>query len=88
MLSMVNEAARCLAEGIVAGPGPLDLALVLGLGFPPHRGGLCRWADAQGLDVVVRHLEALAAERGPRLAPSEALRSFAARGSFYPVPSA
>lgn len=83
ILPMVNEAARCLAEGLVEGPGALDLALVLGIGFPPFRGGLCRWADSEGLDSVVQRLEALAAERGPRLAPSAALRQFAARGGFY-----
>lgn len=88
ILPMVNEAARCLAESIVEGPGSLDLALVLGLGFPPFRGGLCRWADAQGLDNLVLQLEVLAAERGQRLAPSAALRTFAARGGFYPIASA
>ena len=84
ILPMVNEAARCLAEAIVEGPGALDLALVFGIGFPPFRGGLCRWADGLGLNTIVTRLEALAAERGPRLAPSEALRRFAARGGFYP----
>ncbi len=88
ILPMVNEAARCLAEGIVEGPGALDLALVFGIGFPPFRGGLCRWADSAGLDTLVQKLEALAAEHGPRLAPSDALRSFAAKGGFYRTPSA
>jgi 3-hydroxyacyl-CoA dehydrogenase/enoyl-CoA hydratase/3-hydroxybutyryl-CoA epimerase len=83
ILPMVNEAARCLAEEIVEGPGSLDLALVFGIGFPPFRGGLCRWADSEGLDSIVRQLEALAATRGPRLAPSDALRKLAARGGFY-----
>jgi 3-hydroxyacyl-CoA dehydrogenase/enoyl-CoA hydratase/3-hydroxybutyryl-CoA epimerase len=83
VLSMVNEAARCLAERIVEGPGPLDLALVFGIGFPPFRGGLCRWADGLGLDNVIRQLELLAGQHGPRLAPSDALRQAAARGGFY-----
>jgi 3-hydroxyacyl-CoA dehydrogenase/enoyl-CoA hydratase/3-hydroxybutyryl-CoA epimerase len=87
LLPMVNEAARCLAESVVEGPGPLDLALVFGIGFPPFRGGLCRWADNEGLPTIVHRLEALAAERGPRLAPSDALRQFAARGGFYSTPS-
>jgi len=83
VLPMVNEAARCLAEGIVAGPGPLDLAMIFGTGFPPFRGGLCRWADAVGVARQVTRLEALAAAHGPRLAPCEALRQVAARGGFY-----
>ena len=53
ILPMVNEAARCLAERIVDGPGALDLAMVFGIGFPPFRGGLCRWADSEGLPTIV-----------------------------------
>ena len=83
LLPMVNEAARCLAEAVVEGPGALDLALVIGIGFPPFRGGLCRWADSLGLESIVRRLERFAAERGPRLEPSTALRQFAAQGAFY-----
>jgi 3-hydroxyacyl-CoA dehydrogenase len=83
ILPMVNEAARCLAENIVEGPGPLDLALVFGIGFPPFRGGLCRWADSEGLNQIVSRLETLADECGSRLAPSDALRHFATRGGFY-----
>jgi 3-hydroxyacyl-CoA dehydrogenase/enoyl-CoA hydratase/3-hydroxybutyryl-CoA epimerase len=83
VLPMVNEAARCLAEGIVDAPGPLDLAMIFGTGFPPFRGGLCRWADRRGLEKVVVRLETLAAEVGARFAPSEALRAAASRGGFY-----
>jgi 3-hydroxyacyl-CoA dehydrogenase/enoyl-CoA hydratase/3-hydroxybutyryl-CoA epimerase len=80
---MVNEAARCLAEGVVAGPAETDLAMILGTGFPPFRGGLCRWADQQGLANIVAMLERLETAVGERFRPSEALRGFAAKGGFY-----
>ncbi len=83
VLPMVNEAARCLAEGVVAAPGALDLAMIFGTGFPPFRGGLCRWADETGLDALIGKLERLASLVGPRFAPSDALRASAARGGFY-----
>lgn len=83
VLPMVNEAARCLEEGVVASPGDLDLALILGTGFPPFRGGLCRWADDQGLPQIVGLLERLEGRVGPRFRPSEALRAVARRGGFY-----
>jgi 3-hydroxyacyl-CoA dehydrogenase / enoyl-CoA hydratase / 3-hydroxybutyryl-CoA epimerase len=55
LLSMLNEAARCLEEGVVAGARELDLASVFGMGFAPFRGGLLRWGDSVGpLDVVAR----------------------------------
>ncbi len=83
VLPMVNEAARCLAEGVVADPGSLDLAMIMGTGFPPFRGGLCRWADGEGLNEVVVRLERLAGLVGERFQPCDALRKAAAAGGFY-----
>ncbi len=56
ILPMINEASICLSEEIVATPGELDLALIFGIGFPPFRGGLLRYADSQGLDRLVEAL--------------------------------
>jgi 3-hydroxyacyl-CoA dehydrogenase/enoyl-CoA hydratase/3-hydroxybutyryl-CoA epimerase len=73
-LTFVNEAARCLDEGVLRSPGEGDLGAVLGLGFPPFLGGPFRYADAQR-QRVVGTLERLAAARGDRHAPVESLRS-------------
>jgi 3-hydroxyacyl-CoA dehydrogenase/enoyl-CoA hydratase/3-hydroxybutyryl-CoA epimerase len=81
VLPMVNEAARCLEEGIAARPLDVDLGMVMGTGFPPFRGGLLRYADGRGVEAIAERLEALAASVGARLAPSEALRKRAA--GFY-----
>ena len=83
VLPMVNEAARCLEEQVVRSAGDLDLALILGTGFPPFRGGLCRWADQQGLPQLIAQLERLEGAAGARFHPSEALRATAAAGGFY-----
>jgi 3-hydroxyacyl-CoA dehydrogenase len=80
---MIDEAAHCLAEGVVATPAEVDLAMIAGTGFPPFRGGLLRYADAVGVSGVVAALERLAAAGASRLAPSAALREVAARGGFY-----
>ncbi len=48
ILSLINEGARCLEEGVVAGPAELDLATVFGMGFAPFRGGLLHHADRVG----------------------------------------
>ena len=83
ILPMVNEAARCLAEEVVADAGSLDLAMIMGTGFPPFRGGLLRWADGQGLTELGEAMERLASEVAPRYAPSEAFSQRAGGGGFY-----
>jgi len=83
ILPMVNEAARCLEEDVVASAGELDLAMIMGTGFPPFRGGLCRWADTQGLGDLELSMQRLAADLGDRFKPSRAFREVVARGGFY-----
>jgi 3-hydroxyacyl-CoA dehydrogenase/enoyl-CoA hydratase/3-hydroxybutyryl-CoA epimerase len=83
VLPMVNEAARCLAEGVVRSAAELDVAMIFGTGFPPFRGGLCRWADQEGVDNLVATLERLESAVSERYRPSEALRETAAGGGFY-----
>ena len=73
VLPMINEAVRCLEAGIVGTPGEVDLAMVLGTGFPPFRGGLLRHADALGMPAVTRGLQLLADRLGPRFQPARSL---------------
>lgn len=83
-LLMLNEAAHALADGIVREPGDVDMGLILGIGYPPFRGGILRWADEVGLPVVVEKLKQYE-PLGSRFQPHELLRSLAASGrSFYP----
>ncbi|MFT5286490.1 MAG: 3-hydroxyacyl-CoA dehydrogenase/enoyl-CoA hydratase/3-hydroxybutyryl-CoA epimerase [Planctomycetota bacterium] len=64
VLAMVTEAARCLDEQVVATPGELDLATVFGMGFAPFRGGLWRYAEARGTDVIRKRLAELSGSAG------------------------
>ncbi|HUM03691.1 MAG TPA: 3-hydroxyacyl-CoA dehydrogenase family protein, partial [Thermoanaerobaculia bacterium] len=80
---MVNEAAFCLAEGIVESPARLDLAMIFGTGFPPFRGGLCAYADAVGAAVIVDGLLKLASEKGPRFRPAPLLADYARTGRKF-----
>ena len=83
-LLMVNEAAWCLAEGIVASPRDADAGAILGLGFPPFRGGPFRYVDATGAAAVAGRLEELAELHGKRFAPAPLLVEMARRRTrFY-----
>lgn len=73
-LPMVNEAAAILKDGIVQTAGDVDLGLIFGIGFPPFRGGLLRWADKEGLDKLVSALESFKSTVDKdRYAPNEFL---------------
>jgi len=80
LLRMIDEAGRCLAENVVVDAADLDLAMVMGTGFPPFRGGLLRYAETLGAKRVVERLEALAASHGPRFAPGAWLLEAAREG--------
>jgi 3-hydroxyacyl-CoA dehydrogenase / enoyl-CoA hydratase / 3-hydroxybutyryl-CoA epimerase len=86
VLAMINESARCVEEGIVAGPEQVDLAMVFGAGFPPYRGGVLRHADATGLESVVDRLRSLRAEKGPRFEPCALLVAKAEAGETFTWP--
>jgi len=83
-LAMINEAALILSEKIVATAGELDLAMIMGTGFPPFRGGLLRYADSLGLPYILARLDELSTTLGPRFIATEPLRKLAESGrKFY-----
>jgi 3-hydroxyacyl-CoA dehydrogenase/enoyl-CoA hydratase/3-hydroxybutyryl-CoA epimerase len=73
VLLMVNEAARCIEEKVVAEPADADFGMIMGAGFAPFRGGPLRYADAVGTAEVVSALQAEAERSGPYFAPCELL---------------
>lgn len=73
ILPMINEAARCLEEGIVSSAEQVDLGMIMGTGFPPFRGGLLRYADTLGAKVVVDRLRKYEAKYGSRYEPAPVL---------------
>jgi 3-hydroxyacyl-CoA dehydrogenase / enoyl-CoA hydratase / 3-hydroxybutyryl-CoA epimerase len=74
-LPMINEASYILDDGIVKKPSDVDLGLIFGIGFPPFRGGLLRYADGEGLERIYKAIEKFASEvSANRYAPSPFLK--------------
>jgi 3-hydroxyacyl-CoA dehydrogenase/enoyl-CoA hydratase/3-hydroxybutyryl-CoA epimerase len=56
---MVDEAARCLEEGVVECAEDVDFGMVMGTGFPPFRGGPLRYVESIGAARAVQEMEAI-----------------------------
>jgi len=83
VLLMLNEACYALQEEIVASPEFLDLAMVMGTGFAPFRGGVLRHADAVGVGSLRDRLGELADTVGERFRPAPLLNEVAELTGFY-----
>jgi 3-hydroxyacyl-CoA dehydrogenase/enoyl-CoA hydratase/3-hydroxybutyryl-CoA epimerase len=84
VLRTINEAAAALVDEPDSDPSTVDLALALGMGWAPARGGPLRHADDIGLGGVVDRLSYFAERFGPRFAPcDELVRRAEAGEGFY-----
>ncbi|MBL7994210.1 enoyl-CoA hydratase/isomerase family protein [bacterium] len=81
---MINEAAMCLAEGIVNSVDDIEIGMIFGTGFPPFRGGLMRYADSEGIEKIVNVLETYTQKFGARFKPCDFLLDMKKSGKkFY-----
>ncbi len=87
-MPMMDEAARCLEEKVVRKPRELDIALVVGAGFPAFLGGPLRYCDQLGIPEVVARIKKVyeLSESGVQRSPCQLLISMAESGNgrrFY-----
>ncbi|OIW21624.1 hypothetical protein TanjilG_06782 [Lupinus angustifolius] len=80
LFPVVNEASRVLDEGIAVKATDLDISSVMGMGFPPYRGGIIFWADSLGSEYIYSRLEEWSKLYGPLFKPSAYLAQRAAKG--------
>ncbi|MBA6372608.1 fatty acid oxidation complex subunit alpha FadJ [Colwellia sp. BRX8-4] len=80
---MLNEAARCLDEGIIRNARDGDIGAIFGIGFPPFLGGPFHYIDTLGAEVIVNKLNLWSSELGERFKPCQALITMAETGNKY-----
>ncbi|GAW97345.1 MULTISPECIES: fatty acid oxidation complex subunit alpha FadJ [Colwellia] len=80
---MLNEAARCVDEGIVRNARDGDIGAIFGIGFPPFLGGPLRYIDKIGAKSVVAQLSQWAEQHGERYSPCQALVTMAENDQSY-----
>jgi 3-hydroxyacyl-CoA dehydrogenase/enoyl-CoA hydratase/3-hydroxybutyryl-CoA epimerase len=72
VLMMLNEAARCLHEGVIRNPRDGDIGAIFGIGFPPFLGGPFKYMDTLGIKYVVERLNQLS-ESDDKFKPADIL---------------
>jgi 3-hydroxyacyl-CoA dehydrogenase/enoyl-CoA hydratase/3-hydroxybutyryl-CoA epimerase/enoyl-CoA isomerase len=82
MLPLMVEAARALEDGVAGSTAEIDMALLLGLGFPKYLGGPLKYMDWLGMDQVLRQCEKYA-HLGEQYVATPAMRAMAAAGARY-----
>ncbi|MHB8864411.1 MAG: 3-hydroxyacyl-CoA dehydrogenase NAD-binding domain-containing protein [Pirellulaceae bacterium] len=75
VLRMVSEAFYALEEGVARCQSDVDVAAVLGIGFPDFRGGVLKYANDRGLNRVLARLHELAGRWGERFSPCQLMQT-------------
>ncbi len=85
VFAMINECSLALIEDrIVETPDEVDLAMIMGTGFPPFRGGLLKYADSIGTKYICDQLDHYLSKGAARLKPATPLVNLAKNNSkFY-----
>ena len=84
MFPMIIESARTLEEKIVETPMEVDLGVIYGLGFPPFRGGILKYADTYGLKEICEKSKGYSESLGACYQPNMLLLELSNKGgTFY-----
>ncbi|MBX7137195.1 MAG: enoyl-CoA hydratase/isomerase family protein [Oligoflexia bacterium] len=88
IFALINEAVRCLDDGVAGVPGKeaseqIDLGTVMGMGFPPFRGGLLYYAQRLGPTAVLAKLRELEKLHGARFTPAPGIERRAGSGMGF-----
>ncbi len=81
---MLNEAVRCLDEGIIQSARDGDIGAIFGIGFPPFAGGPFRYMEQFGIKALVEKMNEFTQKYGDRFVPCQGLVDRAVNGEgFY-----
>ena len=83
LYSQSLEAVRILEEGTITSIADGNIGSIMGIGFPPHTGGVFQFINAVGLQVFVDRARELAERYGDTFAPPALLVERARQGELF-----
>jgi 3-hydroxyacyl-CoA dehydrogenase/enoyl-CoA hydratase/3-hydroxybutyryl-CoA epimerase len=82
--AIINEAVKCLEDGIISSPRDGDIGAVIGIGFPSFLGGPFKFIDNLGIENTIKKLEFLSSKHDQLFIPSNLLQDYMGQGKkFY-----
>jgi 3-hydroxyacyl-CoA dehydrogenase/enoyl-CoA hydratase/3-hydroxybutyryl-CoA epimerase len=83
LFSQVLEAIRIMEEGVLTSVGDGNIGSIMGIGFPPHTGGVYQCVNAYGVQAFADRAKELAAKYGEAFEPPKLLLDMAAEGREF-----
>ncbi|RLQ21003.1 3-hydroxyacyl-CoA dehydrogenase [Seongchinamella sediminis] len=83
LFSQVLEAIRIMEEGTLTSVADGNIGSIMGIGFPPHTGGVYQCVNAYGVAAFAERARELAASYGESFEPPRLLLDMAAEGREF-----
>ena len=83
LFPQVLEAIRIMEEGVLTSVGDGNIGSIMGIGFPPHTGGVYQCVNAYGVQAFADRASQLAAKYGEVFEPPGLLLEMAAQGRTF-----
>ncbi|TDG15311.1 3-hydroxyacyl-CoA dehydrogenase [Seongchinamella unica] len=83
LFSQVLEAIRIMEEGVLTSVADGNIGSIMGIGFPPHTGGVYQCVNAYGVAAFAARARELAARYGEAFEPPQLLLDMAKDGRVF-----
>jgi 3-hydroxyacyl-CoA dehydrogenase/enoyl-CoA hydratase/3-hydroxybutyryl-CoA epimerase len=83
LFPQVLEAIRIMEEGVLTSVGDGNIGSIMGIGFPPHTGGVYQCVNAYGVQAFADRAQELAVKYGEVFQPPRLLLDMAAQGKTF-----
>ncbi len=83
VFSQSLEAVRAMEEGVIESIGDGNIGSIMGIGFPPHTGGVFQAINAYGVKAFAERAAELAQRYGEDFTPPQLLLDKAERGELF-----
>ncbi len=83
LFRQVVESLRCYEEGVMNRVADANIGSIMGIGFPPHTGGVLQYVNTYGLKAFASRLAELESRYGERFAAPQILLDKAEKGETF-----